>query len=567
MSREKFMKKGSSANSLESDTSGIRSHARWSFSNEEKISYILLVCLLLLIVIIRSKFSGIPFERDEGIYSYFGKLLLEGKVPYIDFYEQKFPGIFYFYAVIVYFFGDTVQGMHQGFLIINLITVVFLFFASKRLFSPFAGLITAITFAIVSLTPNLSGFTVQAEHGVAFFISIGIFFYSFTLKNSRLIYLFLMGLAMGFAFMTKTSGMFLALWGGIAVVCDSFFGGADNRIKQLFIRGAVYSAGVFTVIGGFFLLMAIMGSFDDMFFFAYEVPKRYVNKIPWEQGKTYLDYTLKAITKEYKLFWVHAFLGLAVVFIKSIPVRIKIMAVTLLFFSCATVFPGYYFYGHYWIQIIPGLAIIAGLTFHIFGILLARFTSIKSPRPFYIYIGIFVIASLFHINRLKSYYFHPNYEKVMRNVYGSNPFPEAMEIGNYINNHSKPDDQIVLLGSEPQIYFYTKKKCPSRHAYFAAVVDNTPESPVWQKEFIRDVEKARPEFVVFFNHPISLFVQQGADQTIFSWFNEYVSKGYKLIGIVEMADGQQSVYTWNEALVNFSPRTQNLIYIYQKQGT
>src|SRR5258706_1008508 len=97
-------------------------------SKDDKIAYAILAALILLVILIRSKFSLIPFERDEGAYSYYGKLLLEGKIPYKDFYEQKFPGIFYFFAMMVGLFGDTVKGMHFGFMILNIATFLLLFF-------------------------------------------------------------------------------------------------------------------------------------------------------------------------------------------------------------------------------------------------------------------------------------------------------------------------------------------------------------------------------------------------------------------------------------------------------
>src|SRR6478736_787259 len=83
------------------------------FSTESKICLGLLLLLLFIVATIRSKFSSIPFERDEGIYGYIGKLILEGKTPYKDFYEQKFPGLFYFYGTMVWLFGDTVEGLHK----------------------------------------------------------------------------------------------------------------------------------------------------------------------------------------------------------------------------------------------------------------------------------------------------------------------------------------------------------------------------------------------------------------------------------------------------------------------
>src|ERR1044071_2696036 len=96
----------------------------FSFTQEEKICYALLALLIIIVVMIRTNFLNIPYERDEGGYSYYGKLLLEGKTPYKDFYEQKLPGIFYFYAFMVSIFGSTVKGMHTGFIWLNIASII-----------------------------------------------------------------------------------------------------------------------------------------------------------------------------------------------------------------------------------------------------------------------------------------------------------------------------------------------------------------------------------------------------------------------------------------------------------
>ena len=105
----------------------------------------------------------------------------------------------------------------------------------------------------------------------------------------------------------------------------------------------------------------------------------------------------------------------------------------------------------------------------------------KRPQVPYIYLALFMIFTFKHIMGIKSYYFHPNYNVIMRAVYGSNPFPESMEIANYIKANSTPQDQTVLIGSEPQIYVYLNKKSPSRHAYFAALVADFPQHKQWQQ--------------------------------------------------------------------------------------
>ncbi len=537
---------------------------RINFSNENKLSLSFLVLIIILVYIIRSKFSMIPFERDEGAYGYYGKLLLEGKIPYKDFYEQKFPGNFYFFALMVSLFGDTVKGLHLGFTYLNIITIVFIYFTAKKLFSPTSGVISAITFAIVSLTPNLSGFTIQSEHGVAFFSSLGFLLYAYANSVKKWYMYLFMGVAFSCAFMVKTSGMFLVLWGGLILIINFFFD-KQKKYIDLFKTIGFYSAGVFSVIGILFLIIYLKGAFHEMLFWTFEIPKNYVSKVPFEEGKKYFGYTKDAILMNYKFLWYHAILAVGLIFIKSINFKTKLFALTLAFFSSMMIVPGFYFYGHYWIQLIPGLSILAGLSFHC---IISLFKSFKLDSPYikYIYLSLFCILTYSHLNKLSAYYFHPNYERILRSVYGNNPFPESMEVANWINANSKPEDEIVLMGSEPQVYFYTKKHCPSRHAYFAAIVDNIPQHKEWQREFVKDVEKAKPKYFVFYNHGISLFVQPNTDKYVFDWANKYLTDYYQIVGIVDMVPGVHATYAWREQLNGFKTQAQEQIYIYERKA-
>lgn len=537
-----------------------------NFLSEDKISIYLLLVLILLVYVIRSKFVNIPFERDEGAYGYYGKLLLEGKIPYKDFYEQKFPGIFYFFGLMVAIFGDTVRGLHTGFTFLNIATIILIFLTSKKLFSPFSAILSATTFAIVSLTPNLSGFTIQSEHGVAFFTSLGLFFYAYAVDTRKMVYYLSMGLAFGGAFMVKTSGMFMVLWGGFILIINWLFE-KEKKVLDIIKILAIYSGGVLFVIGVLFLIIYLKGSFEQMIFWTYNIPKKYVSKVPFEEGVKYFKYTRDSILANYKFFWYHALLAMPLCFLKSINWRTKIFAISLAVFSAFTIIPGFYFYGHYWIQLIPGLAILAGLTSYAVLKSTLALLKIKGNQLKFIYIGVFIIVIFVHLDGQKSYYFKPNYDRILRAVYGNNPFPESMVIANYINNNSKPEDQIVVMGSEPQIYFYTHKKCPSRHAYFAAIVDNIPEHKQWQREFVADIEKAKPRYFIFFNHPISLFVQPNTDKYVFDWANKYVTENYQIIGLADMIDGGLTNYVWKEGLNNYKPQGQNMIYIYERKST
>ena len=300
----------------------------FTFSGEEKICTALLAILILLIYTIRSKFALIPFERDEGIYSYFGTLVLEGKIPYKDFYEIKFPGLFYFYGLIVAMFGETVKGMHTGFMYINIISILFIYHAAKRLFSPIAGIIAATTFAFISLTPNLSGFTVQSEHGVAFFTSMGLLFYALTKKNSKWYYFLLMGIAMGLAFMVKTTGVFMALWGGLIVILDFIFSKKPKQFKPFFKNLFAYSIGGLSIIAIFFSIIYFKGSFKEMIYWTFEHSRAYAAGMPMEEGLKYFKYTRDAIVQNHKFLWIHAVLAIGVCLFRPISFQLKAQTAT-----------------------------------------------------------------------------------------------------------------------------------------------------------------------------------------------------------------------------------------------
>jgi len=534
-----------------------------SISAEEKICLVLLVSLIAVIFVIRNKFLSIPFERDEGAYSYYGKLLLEGKIPYKDFYEQKFPGVFYFYALIVKLFGDTVEGMHTGFMYVNIISLILVYFTSRNLFSPIAGIISATTFGFVSLAPFLSGFTVQAEHGVAVFVCLGLLFYSLFNTKKKWYFNFLMGVSFGCAFMVKTNAIFLIGWGGIILILDFLFD-KKKPFLDLAIQVLIYSAGVFSFIAILFFIIFCKGAFKDMIFWAYEIPKNYVGKISLSQGIQYFNSGKDAIIQNYTFFWIHSILAVILCFFNSIDYKKKLFGITLLFFSFLTIVPGFYFYGHYWIQIIPGLSVVAGLTYYCVMSILERNFNIKIKWLKYAYLSIFAMFACYHVSAFKGYYSDPDYELILRGVYGNNPFPESMEIANYINGHAKPEDGLVLIGSEPEIYFYTQKHSPSRHAYFSALVANVPAAKTWQREFVADVEKAKPKYLVFFNNPISLLVQPNSDSYVFDWLRPYVDNNYKLVGIADMIEGQHTVYIWGDAVRAYKPVSKIVIYTFER---
>ena len=56
------------------------------------------IAVLALALALRAPVASLAFERDEGEYAYAAQRWIAGDVPYRDFFDQKPPGVFAFYA-------------------------------------------------------------------------------------------------------------------------------------------------------------------------------------------------------------------------------------------------------------------------------------------------------------------------------------------------------------------------------------------------------------------------------------------------------------------------------------
>src|SRR5512140_3049423 len=81
--------------------------------------WLAVILAIVSIGLIRGRLAGMPLERDEGEYAYAGQLILQGIPPYKLAYNMKFPGTYLAYAAIMSIFGQSIDAIHLGLLVIN----------------------------------------------------------------------------------------------------------------------------------------------------------------------------------------------------------------------------------------------------------------------------------------------------------------------------------------------------------------------------------------------------------------------------------------------------------------
>jgi hypothetical protein len=121
-----------------------------------------------------------------------------------------------------------------------------------------------------------------------------------------------------------------------------------------------------------------------------------------------------------------------------------------------------------------------------------------------------------------------------RLMYKKEPFLESLVVAKYIRNHSSPADTIAVLGSEPQIYFYSGRKSATGHIYMYGLTERQVYASEMRKEMIQEVESAKPRYVVYVNVYSSWLTH--ADSTnlyVLNWAKIYLGDHYTVTGAIK----------------------------------
>jgi hypothetical protein len=229
-------------------------------------------------------------------------------------------------------------------------------------------------------------------------------------------------------------------------------------------------------------------------------------------------------------------------------------------FSFLAVCPGFYFRQHYFILMLPAVALLAGVA-----VSAARQSLLESRHRAWSFLPVlvFLVAFADSIFLQREYLFTMDPLTACQTVYVANPFPEALQIGEYLRSHATPGARIAVLGSEPEIYFYAHRHSATGYIYTYSLMESQPYALQMQKQMIAEIEAARPEFVVFVNVPMSFGRLPNSERLIFSWASVYLHSQYEKVGTADMNEPTQ--YVWGDAVQSYQPRSRSFIDVFKRK--
>ncbi|HUU40207.1 MAG TPA: glycosyltransferase family 39 protein, partial [Desulfatiglandales bacterium] len=517
-----------------------------AYSKETFWSWAVILIIVCVTACIRIHLLQVPLERDEGEYAYIGQLLLQGIPPFAEAYSMKMPGIYAAYAVILTIFGKTHVGIHLGLMFINLASIILLFLLGRKLFDSFTGIVSAGSFAILSLNPEVQGFFAHAEHYVIVFALAGILLLIYAIEYERVILYLLSGLLLGMAFMMKQHGAAFILF------CASYL--LYFQIIRRPIEWSVsasrllaFSFGVLIPFGFTCLALWWAGTFEKFWFWTFTYAREYVSTVPLSIGLILFKKQLFRIANLSILLCGITGIGFFALLWDKKARSHGFFVISFLLFSFLSLCPGLYFRAHYFVLLLPSVSLLAGIAVSSMG----RVFNSKVFKK--LAICLTVIVFCFSIYQLKTFLFQLNPTMISRVEYGPNPFPESLEIARYIKKHSSQNDRIAVIGSEPQIYFYSDRRAATKYIYTYMLVEEHKYALGMQQEMIREIESAKPKFLIYVNISLSWLMRPNAEKLILNWFEEYQQAYYDLVGIIDLVSPETTVYRWDEDIRGYKP--------------
>lgn len=530
-----------------------------------KNQYLIVLVLLLIVfstAVVRFRLADVPLERDEGEYAYAGQLILQGIPPYKQFYNMKLPGIYAAYAGLLSVFGQTHTGIHLGLLVINAITILLVFFLAKRIGGPIAGLVAAACFSMLSMGQSIQGIFANAEHFVILPAVGGLLLLLRGLDDNRSWILFCSGLLFGVGFLMKQHGAAFAAFGGFYLVISNLLKKPINWLN-LASQCLLFFLGVTCPYGLTCLIFYTIGLFDQFWFWTVDYAMAYSSQISIEYAWTRFINQATQIAKSAPLIWFLSCFGLSSLLWDRRSSKEWTFIVGFALFSCSAICPGWIFRAHYFILLLPVAAVLAGISISSLANKLAniRFRIVKNGLP--IFLTVFCLA--LSVYQLREFLFELSPLQISRIIYASNPFPESLEISRFIRENTKPDDRIAIIGSEPQIYFHSKRQSATGYIYMFALMENHDFALQMQKEMIQEVELAKPKYLIFVNIHSSWLSSSDSNTLVIDWFQHYSRINYTLVGLVDIFK-EKTRYYWAPE-IKWPPGSPHWVSILERKNT
>jgi hypothetical protein len=470
-----------------------------------------------------------PLGPDQGIMAVIGEGLLNGELPYREYWEMGSPAIFFTYALMFKIFGVSMAAIPITDTLVSMVTTFLVFLLSRSVWGRKVGYVSALVFAFFSngvrLGMHAGGdiafgtfwYIAQRETFMLPLIVASIYFLLGAEKREKDLWrLILSGFLTGLACVYKFPAVliFICLFLYLNWSLVSYRG--QRQLGNLLARNVALISGFVLALIPFVVFFTIRGVMSEMT----EAVFTYVYSVYSQVEHDYLriiqigvNHTL-FIAKENFIIWIF-FVTSSAYIITSERNKENLLMVLWGLASVFFVISHREFFGYHYLVVLPPFSILAG-----YGIVKALGPDLNLRRVSTMELGkVFIIlalaanlvffATLNYTHYTKFYYYITGTidRETYYGFFNAYPkhdysFPADYEVAQYIVNYSKKNDMIYTLGGiESIIHFLTKRKSPSRFIFSWIIFSSGPHGRVeeaerYRRELLFDLEAKTPRYII-----------------------------------------------------------------------
>jgi 4-amino-4-deoxy-L-arabinose transferase-like glycosyltransferase len=441
---------------------------------QKSVSTLILFSLLAVIIRFFSFFPSV-IDHDESTYLEIARMILAGKTLYVDMIDIKPPGIFLILAGFQAVFGYSIFVLRL-LIAIWIAATAFMIYKTGRLLvkDKRASLAAGIIYIFFISTWSFYGISITPE----------IFFNLFTisalyilLKKQSLLNYLLAGFLAGMGFIVK----YLVIFDFAAFMAFFFILNLQKKetLNLIKITFSAILAGI-----GFLIPFALMnlcyylnGHFDALYNIVYLAPARYPSTFdPWKMLKYILDLHIRFLPIFF--FYYYALTdkkleGLEITLTKKLCIFWSFMTLAAVIIAGKT-------FGHYTIQLMLPVSLMAGVFFHSDRSLpafLHRRFSRKTGQ-------VILVALILLVAMMKLEYF------LRKDI--------PREIVTYLKPRLNESDVIYTGNYHHIIYYLLKKDSPTKYIHRSLLLGNNhiKALDINVDEEFRHIMAQRPVYII-----------------------------------------------------------------------
>ncbi|MGA2507729.1 MAG: glycosyltransferase family 39 protein [Chitinispirillaceae bacterium] len=485
-----------------------------NFSSKNRIKELIgLACLAGFIILLHWNTLTLPLIRDEGEYAYAAWLMNHDALPYKDSFMQKPPMIIYTYWLAQWF--DKGDGRAARWLVLLFIftSALLLGAIARREIGKEAVWPARWLLVPLLLMPGLEQYTANTEQFMIVPMLAVWLLYTNKRGDAPVRTWAAAGFACAVAIFYKYTIAPVMLFIFTVWIFESWR--SLSKKRPVLLRTLAALAGF---LSGFAL---IMGPF-----------------LVHNSGGDWFDCTIRfnrlyAVTHQFKsdalLFFVNSLTGAwwfisltALIFFFTLPKRVWFFLGLCL---TAVVCTAGSWYDQYYVPLMPFWAFTAAGGVTVITNQIVKISGLKGPSvkkillPVALFITIvpdykFLAMSSTEIEHIKDYF---------------QPFNEAALVAGKVAQITRPDERILVAGSEPEILYYAGRKSSTRFVIFYPLMLHTSLAENYQRQAILEIEKNPPKAIVMANAATSWLQNDMSPRLITNYLQELL-KNYTVIG-------------------------------------